>query len=171
MQTGGGSGGGGVEEIIFWQNHWNFRFVNLPQKIPDKMKLHPWNFWNLCYTLWKFLGLYPLYPRLVEILHDFFIDHPCKFFFLAPWISTFYLEIPCSQSPPPHLYVFFSEIAHSHSYTDSYISSFWWVVSIVLQKFDTLSKKKKKEIWHRKQHSYLYCELTLSTYDVTCLKL
>ena len=137
--------GWGVEEIIFWQNHWKFRFVTLPQKIPEEMKLHSWNFWNLCYTLWKFLGLYPLYPRLVEILHDFFIDHPCKFFFLAPWISTFYLEIPCSQSPPPHLYVFFLQIAHSHSYTNSYISSFWWVVSIVLQKFNTLSRKKNKK--------------------------
>ena len=129
----------GVEEIIFCQNHWNFRFVNLPQKNPDKMKLHPWNFWNLCYTLWKFLGLY---PRLVEIPHDFFIDHPCKFLFLSPGISPFYLEIPCPQSPPSPPVPFFSEIAHSHSYTDSYISSFWWVVNILLQKFYTLSKKE-----------------------------
>ena len=36
---------------------------------------------------------------------------------------------------------FFSEIAHSHSYTDSYISSFWWVVNILFQKY-TLPKKK-----------------------------
>ena len=116
----------GVEEIIFWQNHWKFRFVTSPQKIPYKMKHHPWNFRNLCYTPWKFQGLY---PRLVEM----------KFQGLN---STFSLDIPCPQSSPFPTVCFFSEIAHSHSYTDSYISSFWWVVNILLQKFDTLSKKE-----------------------------
>ena len=132
------------------------------------MKLHPWNFWNLCYTPWKFQGLY---PRLVKIPHDFFLDHPCKFLFLAPGIFTFYLEIPCPQplsTPPPLLVYIFSQIAHSHSYTDSYISSFSWVVNILLRKFDTLSKKI---FWCRKQHSYFYCELTPLACDVTYLKL
>ena len=41
-----------------------FTFVTLPQKIADKMKHHPWNFYNLCYIPWKFQGLY---PRLLEI--------------------------------------------------------------------------------------------------------
>ena len=126
-------------EITFWQNERKFRFVTSLQEIPDKVKFHPWNFWNLCYTPWKFQGLY---PRLVEIPHDFFLITPVNSF-SWPRIYTFYLENPCPQPPPPplHLYDFFSEIAHSHSYTDSYISSFWWVVNILLQKFDTLSKK------------------------------
>ena len=147
-----------------WQNHGKFRFVTLPQEIPDKMKLHPWKFQNLCYTLCKIQGLY---PRLVEIPHDFLFDHSCKFLFLAPGIYTFYFENPCPQPPPspPVLFFFWN---HLHSYTDSYISSFWWVVNILLQKFDTLSKSK---VWPKKQHSYLYCELAPLTCDVTCLKL
>ena len=95
------------------------------------MKLHPWNFWNLCYTP---LEISMPISKTCGNSTWFFLDHSCKFLFLAfPGISTFYLEIPCP---------FFSEIAHSHSYTDSYISSFWWVVNILLQKFDTLSKKE-----------------------------
>ena len=146
----------GVEEIIFWQNHWKFSFVTLPQEIPGKASL----------LEFPKLVLHPLeIPMPISKTCGnstwFFLDHPCKFLFLAsPGISTFYLEIPCP---------FFSEIAHSHSYTDSYISSFWWVVNILLQKFDTLSKKNK--FWRRKQHSYLYCELAPLTCDVTCLKL
>ena len=75
-------------------------------------------------------------------------DHSCKFLFLAPGGFTFYLEIQCSQppTPPPPPVCFFSEIAHSRSYTDSYISSFWWVVNILLRKFDTPSKKEMKMI-------------------------
>ena len=72
----------------------------------------------------------------------FFIDQSCKFLFLVPGISTFYLEIPCLQSPSSLPVCFFSEKAHSHNYSDSYISSFWWVVNILMQKCDTLSKKE-----------------------------
>ena len=32
----------GSEDILFWKNHWIFRFVVLSSEISDKMKLHPW---------------------------------------------------------------------------------------------------------------------------------
>ena len=89
----------------------------------------------------------------------FFLDHPCKFLFLAsPGISTFYLEIPCP---------FFSEIAHSHSYTDSYISSFWWVVNILLQKYTLY----KKEILMQKAAFLSLLWTRPLTFGVTCLKI
>ena len=97
-----------IEEIIFWQNHWKFRFVTSPQKIPDKMKLHPSPFISFL-GLWNFHILFRNSMSLVTTL--------------------------------PTSMVYF-EIARSHSYTDSYISSFWWIVNITLQKFDTLPKKR-----------------------------
>ena len=66
---------------VLVQNHWKFRFVTLPQKIPDKMKLHPWNLRNLCYFPWKLQGLY---PGLVEIPHDFFLITPINSFSWPP---------------------------------------------------------------------------------------
>ena len=97
--------------------------------------------------------LYPMeIPRLISKTCEnstwLFLDHSCKFLFLAPGSFTFYLEIQCSQpSPPPSpTCMFFCWKAHSRSYTDSYISSFWWVVNILLRKFDTPSKKEMKMI-------------------------
>ena len=102
------------------------------------MKLNPWNFRNLRYTPWKFQCLY---LRLVEIPHDFFL--------MTPWNSLSWpLEFPhFIQKLHVLIYpfptcMFFSEISHSHSYTDSYISRFWWVVNIPLQKCCTLSKQE-----------------------------
>ena len=80
--------------------------------------------------------------------HKIFSWSPLWIPFLGPFNFHILLRnfIFSATPPPPPLptciYVFFSEIAHSHSYTDSYISSFWWVVNILLQKFDTLSKKE-----------------------------
>ena len=65
-------------------------------------------------------------------IQDSWKFHDQFLFLAAPGISIFHSEIP---------WAFFSEIAHSHSYTDSYVSSFWWVVNILLQKFYTLKKE------------------------------
>ena len=119
----------------FWQNHWKFMFVTLSQEIPDKMKLHPWNFQNLCYTPWKFQCLY---LRLVEIPHDFFLFTPVNSFSWHP------LEFPqFFQKFHVLFFLKFSEkLVQTVTPTVIYISSFWWVVNILLQKFYTLSKKE-----------------------------
>ena len=132
----------GVEEVIFWQNHWKFRFVTLPQEIPDKMELHPWNFQNLYYTPWIFQCLY---LRLMEIPHDFFLITPVNSFSLAPGISTFYLEILCPQPPPSPPVCFFSEIL-IYAVTLTVYFQFLRVVNILLRRFDTPSKKEVKMI-------------------------
>ena len=122
----------------FWQNHWKFRFVTLYTPRNSRQN-----------------GASPLeFPKLVSHPLDipmpisktcgnsewFFLDHPCKFIFLAaPGISAFCLEIPCP---------FFSEITYSHSYTD-------WLI-FCCRNFILCQKKKH---WCRKQHSCLYCEL------------
>ena len=85
----------GVEEIIFWQNHWKFSFVTLPQEIPGKASL----------LEFPKLVLHPLeIPMPISKTRAnstwFFLDHPCIFLFWATGISTFYLEIPCPQPPP-----------------------------------------------------------------------
>ena len=114
-----GEDGGGVEDMLFWQNPWRFRFVTLPRDIPDKMKLHPWNFQKLLYTLWKFQGLY---PRLVEIIHDVFLS-TLYILLLGPWnFHILFFQYPWKfHVLNPSLY-FFSEIAHSSSYTDNFLS-------------------------------------------------
>ena len=130
------------------------------------MKLHPWNFWNLCYTPWKFQGLY---PRLVKILHDFFLDHPCKFLFLAPGIFTFYLEIPCPPPPhsPPVWFFFLKLLIHAVTLTVVFPVSDEWLIF----RCRNFILCQKKIFWRRKQHSTLYCELAPLTFGVTCLKL
>ena len=109
-----------VEDILFSQNPWKFRFVTLPQEISDKMKLHPWNFQKLFYTPWKFQGQY---PRLVEIPDVFFLITPVISFSWPHFIFSIPLEIPCPLPPSTHLpscMFFFSEITHSYSYTDNF---------------------------------------------------
>ena len=79
----------------------------------------------------------------------FFLDHPCKFLFLAPEISTIcFFNTPGNSMSSTPLYVFFLKkvilaVKLTISY-NLYISSFWWVVNILLRKFNTSSKKKKK---------------------------
>ena len=99
------------------------------------MKLHPWNFRNLCYTPWKFQCLY---LRLVEIPHDFFLFTPVNSFSWHP------LEFPqFFQKFHVLFFLKFSEkLVQTVTPTVIYISSFWWVVNILLQKFYTLSKKE-----------------------------
>ena len=99
------------------------------------MKLHPWNFRNLSYTSWKFQCLY---LGLVEIPHDFFLITPVNPFSWPP------LEFPHFIYKFHALFFlkFSEKLIHIVTLTVMYISSFWWVVNILLQKFYTPSKKE-----------------------------
>ena len=73
-----------------------------------------------------------------------------KFLSLAPGISTFCFSIPLEISCPQPLSVCFfflkqpiNAVTLIISY-HLYISSFWWVVNILLRKFDTSWKKRNK---------------------------
>ena len=142
----------------FWQNHWIFRFVILPQEIPDKMKLHLWNFQNLCYTPWKFQCLY---LRLKEIPHDFFLITPVNSF------SWLLLEFPDLFRNSMSFFFWNSSFTQLHWQLYIFPVSDEWLI-FCCRNFILCQKKK---FWCRKQHSCLYCELAPLTCDVTCLKL
>ena len=86
-------------------------------------------------------------------LYMMFFYQPCKFVSLARGISTFCFfntpENSMSSTPPC---IFFSEIAHSkHLHWQFFITYIFPVsdeqlINILLQKFDTLSKKEVKRI-------------------------
>ena len=142
--------GRGVEAMRFWQSPWKFSFVILPQEFPDKIKLTPLEFPDIL--------LHPLeIPSAISKTHGnstwFFLDHPFNSF---PWsleFPNFIFSIPLKLPCPQPLSLFFSEIAHSRGYTDNFLSpsyifpvSYEQLIYILLQKFDTLSKKEMKMI-------------------------
>ena len=75
-----------------------------PQEF-QKRALHPWRFQGL-------------YQRVVEILHH----QTCKLLSWAP--RVLFRNFMSSANPLLTCMFFLSEMAHSHSYTHSYISSF-----------------------------------------------
>ena len=120
----------------------------------------------------------------------------------SPWpvefphfVFSILLKSPC---PQPLLVFFFWNSPFKQLHWQFFITCIFPVsdeqlINILLQKFDTLSKKQVKmiknvNIWCKtkknkkkmartymyisiKQHSYLYCELAPLTRDVICLKL
>ena len=124
---------GGVHALLldipFWQK-------NLIKKLQMKWSFTPGISQNCASSSWK---LNIQYPRLMEIPQDFFLITPVNSI-LGPWnFHILFFNTPGSfmSSTPP--LCFFSEIAHSHNYTEHFLSpiSSFWVVNIMLQKFDT----------------------------------
>ena len=126
-----------MRKYYFYKATGNLGLLLYSKKFQTKWSFTP----GISKTCVTALGNSKAYIHDLWKFYMIFIDHPCKFLCLVPGISIFYLEIPCPQSSPSPPVCFFSEKAHSHSCTDSCISSFWWVVNI-MQKFDTLSKKR-----------------------------
>ena len=130
----------------FLTNHCKFRFVTLPQEILDKMKLHPWNFRNLCYTLWKFQGLY---PRLTEIPLDFFLITPVNSFYwpleFPHFIQKFHV-ISHPPHPPPSAF-FLKQPIHTviSPYSDEWLIFFCGNL-ILLQKKEMNKNEKNINI-------------------------
>ena len=94
----------------------NFRYVTLPQKIPEKKSFYPWKF---CKFVWHPLEILQSKTKTHGNSALVFLEHPWNFhfFFNQPlWmdgISMFFLpssrppEIPCPQPP---LFWFFLEV-------------------------------------------------------------
>ena len=118
------------------------------------MKLHSWNFQKLCSTPLKFQGLY---LRLAENSTWFLFWSPLQIPFLGPWtFHILFFQFPknsmSSTRPlplPGPLYIFLSEIAHSCSYTDNFLShifpvSYEWYYSVVEIKY-SIKKRNEKD--------------------------
>ena len=91
--------------------------------LPVENKLLSLEIQQNCGTPWKF---HAQKPRLMEIPHEYLLEHPWKFHFFFNWplefphfLSSIPLEIPCLQPPthplPPSV-CFFSGIAHCLSF-------------------------------------------------------
>ena len=136
----GGGGSGGLRKYFFDKTTGNLGLLLYPKKFQTK-----WSFTlGISKTCAALLGNSNAYIKDSWKFHMIVSWSPLYIPFLGPW--NFHILFRNSMSSvtslPTCIYVLFSERAHSPSSTDNYISSFWWVVNILLQKFDTLSKKE-----------------------------